>query len=140
MATFLARALNPPATGNDYFDDDNDSTHQDNINRLAQTEITRGCGPDSYCPDDPVTRAEMATFLARALNPPATGNDYFDDDNDSTHQDDINRLARTEITRGCGPDSYCPDDPVTRAQMAAFLYRARDLIAAVPTPAPMNPS
>ena len=131
MATFLARALNPPATGNDYFDDDNDSTHQDNINRLAQTKITRGCGPDSYCPDDPVTRAQMATFLARALNPPATGNDYFDDDNDSTHQDNINRLARTKITRGCTPDSYCPDDPVTRAQMAAFLYRARDLIAAV---------
>ena len=131
MATFLARALNPPATGNDYFTDDNDSTHQDNINRLAQTKITRGCTPDSYCPDQPVTRAEMATFLARALNPPATDTDYFDDDNDSTHQDNINRLAQTKITRGCTPDSYCPDQPVTRAQVAAFLYRARDLIAAV---------
>ena len=131
IATFLTRALNLPATGNDYFDDDNDSTHQDNINRLAQTKITLGCAPDSYCPDDTVTRAQIATFLTRALNLPATGNDYFDDDNDSTHQDNINRLAQTKITLGCAPDSYCPDDTVPRAQIATFLYRARDLITAV---------
>ncbi|MCY4494334.1 MAG: S-layer homology domain-containing protein, partial [Acidimicrobiaceae bacterium] len=56
--------------------------------------------------------------------------DYFSDDNDSTFEDDINRLRHAGITTGCAADKFCADQPVTRGQMAAFLYRARDLIAA----------
>ena len=130
MAAFLTRALNLPPTDTDHFNDDNHSTHQDNINRLTQTGITQGCTPHTYCPDDPVTRAQMAAFLTRALNLPPTDTDHFNDDNHSTHQDNINRLTQTGITQGCTPHTYCPDDPVTRAEMAAFLFRARDLIAA----------
>jgi hypothetical protein len=40
---------------------------------------------------------------------------------------DIAALAQAGITRGCNPptnDRYCPDDNVTRGQMAAFLTRA----------------
>ena len=131
MATFLARALNLPATNTDHFTDDNNSSHQDNINRLAQTNITLGCAPNQYCPNQPVTREQMATFLARALNLPATNTDHFTDDNNSSHQDNINRLAQTNITLGCAPNQYCPNQPVTREQMAAFLYQARGLIATV---------
>ena len=134
MATFLARALNLPATDTDHFIDDNNSVHQDNINRLAQTGITLGCATGQYCPDQPVNRAQMATFLARALNLPATDTDHFIDDNNSVHQDNINRLAQTGITLGCATGQYCPDQPVNRAQMAAFLYRAKDLIAAIQPP------
>ena len=128
MASLLARALNLPATDTDHFTDDTHSTHQDNINRLAQTNITLGCTTDRYCPDQPVTRGEMASLLARALNLPATDTDHFTDDTHSTHQDNINRLAQTNITLGCTTDRYCPDQPVTRGQMAALLYRARDLL------------
>ena len=131
MATFLARALNLPATNTDHFTDDNNSSHQNDINRLAQTNITLGCTPNRYCPNQPVTREQMATFLARALNLPATNTDHFTDDNNSSHQNDINRLAQTNITLGCTPNQYCPNQPVTREQMAAVLYRARDLIATV---------
>ena len=134
MASFLARALNLPATDIDYFEDDNDSTHQDNINRLAEARITQGCASEAFCPHNPVTRAQMASFLARALNLPATDIDYFEDDNDSTHQDNINRLAEARITQGCASEAFCPHNPVTRAQMAAFLYRARHLIKAARTP------
>jgi subtilisin family serine protease len=37
---------------------------------------------------------------------------------------DIRWLATAEITRGCSSDRFCPTDPVTRQQMAAFLRRA----------------
>ena len=133
MAAFLSRALSLAQTGTDYFDDDNDSIHQDDINRLAAAAITYGCNPRAYCPDTPVTRAQMAAFLSRALSLAQTGTDHFDDDNDSIHQDDINRLAAAAITYGCNPRAYCPDTPVTRAQMAAFLHRARHLIATART-------
>lgn len=66
----------------------------------------------------------MASFLARALSLPAASVDYFSDDNASPHEADINRLAQSGVTLGCGPSVYCPSAPITRDQMAAFLYRA----------------
>ena len=35
----------------------------------------------------------------------------------------IQKLAETAITSGCGGGAYCPDDPVTRGQMALFVMR-----------------
>ena len=133
MASFLARAMDLPA-GGDVFADDDGSTHEDNINRLAASGITLGCTTSghSFCPDEPVTRAQMASFLARAFDLPAASADAFDDDDDgwSTHEDNINRLAATGITRGCTPDGagYCPAEPVTRGQMAGFLHRSEEYL------------
>jgi hypothetical protein len=59
-----------------------------------------------------------------------TGSVDFVDDDGSVFEDDIERLAVAGITRGCNPpvnDMFCPNDPVTRAQMAAFLHRAMEL-------------
>ncbi len=135
-AALLSRALQLDAADQDYFTDDDDSTFQDHINRLRQAGITRGCGPDTFCPHSPVTRGQMAALLSRALQLDAADQDYFTDDDDSTFQDHINRLRQAGITRGCGPDTFCPHSPVTRGQMAALLHRARDLIPAARRQAP----
>lgn len=124
MASFLARALNLPASSTDWFGDDNGSSHEANINAVAQAGITLGCGGSSYCGSELVTRAQMATFLARALNLPPSPTNWFGDDNGSTHEAQINKVADAGITLGCGTGSYCPGDVVTRGQMAAFLHRA----------------
>lgn len=126
MASFLARGLNLPNTPNDYFTDDEASGHEVDINRVAAAGITSGCTATAYCPSVVVTRAQMASFLARALQLPNTANDYFTDDESSIHEIDINRVARKAITTGCTPTTYCPESPVTRGQMAAFLHRALD--------------
>ena len=123
-AAFLARALDLPAGPGGRFFDDDGSTHEADIERLAAAGITRGCAPDRFCPDRPVTRAEMAAFLARALDLPAGPGGRFFDDDGSTHEADIERLAAAGITRGCAPDRFCPDQPVPREQVAAFLHRA----------------
>ena len=68
----------------------------------------------------------MASFIARALNLPAASTDYFSDDNGSTHEANINRLAAAGVTNGCAGGRYCPLQAVTREQMAAFLHRALD--------------
>ena len=133
MAAFLIRTLNPPGIREasvDYFDDDVGSVFEDDINRLAQAAITKGCGPRRYCPTDSITRSQMAAFLSRAFDLPSASVDYFDDDVGSVFEDDINRLAQAAITMGCGPHQFCPTDSITRSQMAAFLFRARDLISA----------
>lgn len=109
------------------FRDANTSVFREDIKWLAMNRITTGCGSQQFCTDKPVTRGQMAAFLARALNLPATTTDYFTDDDASIFEGDINRVAAAGITLGCNPptnDSYCPDRSVTRGQMAAFLVRA----------------
>jgi hypothetical protein len=93
------------------------------IEWLYATGITRGCSPTRFCPDNPVTREQMATFLDRALELPATSLDPFTDDEASPHEPAINRLAASGITAGCAPARYCPKGTVTREQMASFLAR-----------------
>lgn len=100
------------------------------IEWLFGSGITRGCSATGFCPDRTVTREQMASFLARALQLPAASRDFFSDDNASIHENDINRLAQAGITGGCGPGRYCPLRGVTREQMASFLARAFNLPAA----------
>jgi hypothetical protein len=120
MASFLARAFVLPTAEGDRFVDDAGSVHEFDINRIAQAGISLGCGPDTFCPDQRVTRAQMATFLVRALGIPLVPIDHFVDD----HEADINAVAAAGVTHGCGADSFCPDSPVTRGQIAALLRRA----------------
>lgn len=102
------------------------------VERLAGAGVTKGCGNDRYCPDDPVTRGQMAAFLTRALQLPA-GRAVFRDTRSHLFRGPIAALADAGITRGCGRDRFCPDEPVTRGQMAAFLTRALDLPAGTTT-------
>jgi hypothetical protein len=124
MAAFLARALDLPPTDEDFFTDDDGHTLELSINRVAAAGITFGCTTTRYCPEANVTREQMASFIARGFDLPATTQDFFTDDETSTHEASINRLAAAGITGGCTATKYCPKDVTTRAQMAAFLHRA----------------
>jgi serine protease len=136
MASFLVRAFDLEPTTTDYFEDDELSVHEADINAIKLAGITQGCNPptnDLYCPALSVRRDQMASFIARALALPDPVDDYFTDDEGSVHENDINKMFEAEITFGCNPpdnDFYCPDQPVTREQMAAFLHRARTTLEA----------
>ena len=102
------------------------------IERLFSSGITSGCSanPLRYCPEDSVTRAQMAIFLERGMNgssytpPPATGTLFTDVPLSHPAAAWIEKLFADGITGGCGQGRYCPENPVTRAQMAIFLLRA----------------
>jgi len=126
MAAFLDRALDPPPTSEDFFDDDDGSTFELSINRVAASGITSGCGVRRFCPNANVSRGEMAAFLSRAFDLPATSNDYYSDDDGSMFEVSINRVTRAGIASGCTSTRYCPDRSVSRGEMAAFLHRALD--------------
>lgn len=132
MAAFLTRALRLPPASQDHFTDDEQSIFEDDVNRLAESGITRGCNPpdnDRYCPMDLVTREQMAAFLDRGYEPAESDEDAFGDDEDSIFEGNINRIAAAGIARGCNPpddDRYCPEDLVRRNEMASFLVRADD--------------
>jgi hypothetical protein len=110
------------------------------IKRLYSAGITSGCGNGNYCPENPVTRAEMAVFLERGMHgaaytPPAGTGAVFVDVPLSYWADNwIEKLYTDGITTGCltSPLSYCPNNPVTRAQMAKFLLLAKHGAAYIP--------
>ena len=126
MAAFLSRALVLPAASTDYFADDGASMHEAHINAVALAGITGGCSEARFCPLSVVSRGQMASFIARALSLPVATADHFTDDNGHPHEADINRLAKAGIVAGCSTGSYCPNAPVTREQMAAYLHRSFD--------------
>jgi hypothetical protein len=72
MAAFLVRGFVFRAgVGSDLFVDDDDSVFEGDIDRLGTAGVTKGCNPPAntrYCPGAPVTRDQMASFLARALD------------------------------------------------------------------------
>ena len=89
-----------------------------------------GCGDGRLCPNEAISRSEMAVWLVRVLDegdPPPADTTRFDDVDDSVwwaaHTE---RLYELEVTFGCATDPlrFCPDTSVTRAQTAAFLHRA----------------
>jgi hypothetical protein len=141
MAVFLLRGIHgasyqpPAATGTMFTDVPLSQPLAKWIEELAREGITGGCStsPPQYCPADVVTRAQMAVFLLRAKHgagyqpPAATGTMFTDVPLSQPLANWIEELAREGITSGCGATTYCPDDPVTRAEMAVFLVRAFNL-------------
>ena len=134
VATFPA-----PAAANGQFTDDDGSVFEDDIEWLAGEGITKGCNPptnDKFCPDDLVTREQMAAFLVRflGLTDDGGGNTFIDDDG-SIFEADIAKLATAGITKGCNPPDntgFCPDEFETRGQMASFLSRANSILNPLP--------
>jgi hypothetical protein len=144
MAAFLLRGMaypastNPPAPTGVVFGDVPPTLPMAGwIEALFAAGITGGCAtnPARYCPDSAVIRGQMAVFLLRAKHgpgyvPPAPTQQTFDDVPLSHPLAGfIYQLAAEGITGGCAtnPARFCPNDTVTRGQMAVFLVRTFNL-------------
>jgi len=144
MASFLARALNLTEASEVSFSDAAGSVHAPAIDAISAAGITVGCNPpsnDRFCPDQPITRAQMATMLARAFGLAESAESQFTDIGDSVHAGNINAIAAEGITRGCNPPDnsrFCPKNLVTREQMASFLTRSLGIDPIEPPPAPFH--
>jgi uncharacterized delta-60 repeat protein len=108
------------------------------IGKLSARGVTTGCDGGNFCPDQVVTREQMAAFILRAqgeFNPPPPLAQRFNDV-PPTHPfyAFIERLAVLQITQGCGEGNYCPASAVSREQMAAFLIRALHEPGYIPPP------
>ncbi len=136
MAVFLLKAehglcYTPPPCAGVFPDVPCPSTFAPWIEALAAEGTTTGCGGGNFCPDNLVTRRQMAVFLLKTkygsgyVPPACTG--VFDDVPcpGAPAVDFIERLAAEQITGGCSasPPLYCPDGTSTRGQMAVFITK-----------------
>jgi len=113
----------------------------------AGAGVMQGCAPQTptflFCPNEVVTRRSMAGYIERAvhgaLTPPPVYLGGFDDVlPGSFNANYIQGLVEDGITAGCSDDPplYCPDVPVTRAQMAVFIWKGEH---GVEPPPPCSP-
>jgi streptogramin lyase len=133
MAVFLLKGehgasyVPPPCTGV-FGDVPCPSQFADWIEQFATEGITAGCGGGDYCPNQPVTRAQMAVFLLKAEHgstymPPACTGVFLDVPCPSQYANWVEQLHNEGITGGCGGGNFCPNDPNIRGQMAVFLVK-----------------
>ena len=115
--------------------------HQPAVDALAALENVdvfagTGCADgDGLCPDEPLSRWEMAVWLVRVIDradPPATLSRYDDVDSGEWWAAHAERLAQLGIDPGCGtrPLRFCGDRTLERGEMAGLLARAFDLPSA----------
>ena len=142
MAVFLVRAMGYSDNGGgNLFIDDDGLFYENSADRLKTAKVTLGCNPptnDKYCGSRNVTRGEMAALLVRAKGYTDNGGgNLFTDDDGHLFENAIDKLGTAKVTLGCNPpanDHFCPNDHVTRGQMAAFLSRALKLSPITPPP------
>ncbi len=111
------------------------------IETLLHSGLTSGCAVGQYCPNNSVTRWEMAVFIATAMagsgaavpasgTIPGYGSFSCTPGGTSVFTDVpptdggckfIHYILNYGITAGCAPSQYCPSQAVTRWQMAVFL-------------------
>ena len=134
MMAFLARALgvegDAAALTSRFADVPGSAWYSPYLERLADLGVVEPYEDGTFRPSEPLTRRDMAVFLARAfphISPVAEPAGAFEDvPADAPGAAEVEAVLAAGVTRGCSaePMRYCPEEPVTRAQMASFLIRA----------------
>jgi len=117
------------------------------IKQLVADGITSGCATGKYCPDDLITRAQMAVFILRikhnsGYSPPAVGTTtgFTDVPTGYWAAAWIKQLATEGISVSCTATTYCPDGSVSRALAAVMIGRAFNITTSTPTPTTQAPT
>ncbi|MBA2281560.1 MAG: S-layer homology domain-containing protein [Acidimicrobiia bacterium] len=125
MAAFLKRAyFLGDAAGQASFPDTVGNTHEAAIRDVVFAGVAAGTSDGLFHPERPVTRGQMAAFLARAERLADGGARGFCDTAGHTFEDEIRAVAGAGIAAGGTDGCFRPDATVTRGQMATFLVRA----------------
>jgi hypothetical protein len=141
MAVYIERGIHgasyvPPVVPLTFAD--TAGTYQYWIEALRADGITSGCGGGNFCPNASITRAQMAIFLLRAKHgssyiPPApTGMVWLDVPVSYWAASWAEQIGREGISSGCGAGNFCPENTISRAEMAVLVQRTFSL--PLPTP------
>ena len=118
----FAKAEETPAF-RDVFDD---AYYAETVRWAVENGITDGVGNDLFAPDRLCTRSEIATFLWRAAGSPEPKStvSFTDVPAGSYYAKAVAWAVENGIAFGVGNNAFAPDETCTRAQSAAFLFRA----------------
>lgn len=99
----------------------------DAIQRLAEKRVVDGYPDGTFRPEGKVTRAEFTTLLINALDVDLQGDKVFQDTKNHWAKAYIATAVKEGIAEGYNVNTFGPDDPITREQMAVMIVRALKL-------------
>lgn len=106
-----------------FIDVDPDSWYYGAVEYAYENGLMNGVAADQFAPQTTLTRAMMAAVLANLENGSANTSGSFSDVADGAwYADAVNWAAENGIVNGYEDGTFRPDAPLTREQMAAFLY------------------
>ncbi len=128
VVTFLWRANGQPrllGVKNPFTDVKPSDYFYDAVLWAVESGITQGTSATTFSPNDPCTRAHVVTFLWRSEGQPSAGsaNPFGDVANGQYYYSAVLWAVKNEITAGTSATTFSPDNPCTRGQIVAFLYR-----------------
>ena len=126
-----------PDPADDRFTDYGTGVHADNVHVLRAAGIVQGRSDGTYAPFEPVTRGQMASYIAETIafvtGEQITAGDGFSpafpDTDGAVHAANIDRLATIGVVTGRADGTYGPAEPVSRAAMASYVARSMDYLA-----------
>lgn len=112
------------------FSDDNGLVHEPYIEALVAAGITNGCAPGMYCPDQPVTRAELAAFVLRTSGINVDNRSYAGHFTDvpagAWYTPYVERAYELGIMAGYDDSTFQPNELVIRGVFAEVLTALLD--------------
>lgn len=112
----------------DTFNDDDGTTHEESIDKLAAAGLVSGYADGTYRPNEPVTRAQAASMIVAAYGYVSDGTlddsgDTFTDDDGTTHEASIQAANDAGWVNGVTATEFAPNGSITRGQVASILAR-----------------
>lgn len=106
--------------------------YYDAVAYVTEKGLMNGMGEGKFAPDNTLTRAMIVTVLYRLENEPemVPAGRFDDVPSNQWYSDAIAWAADNGVVGGYGNGKFGPNDPVTREQLAAILYRYAGLIGA----------
>lgn len=108
------------------FKDIADSGYRDYIVKAAELGIINGYDDGTFRSAASVTRAQFITMLYRAVgSPEAAGKLDFKDNGDiaKAYEKAVVWGVEQGVIQGYNDGNFCPNQKISRAQMATFMYR-----------------
>jgi hypothetical protein len=98
----------------------------DAISSLSSRGIVSGYPDGAFKPDTPITRAEFATMLVKALtlNTSGTTGQFMDVTADAWYYGAVNAAASANLVSGMGDNLFAPNALITREQVAVMVANA----------------
>lgn len=119
----------PEPRYNPFVDVGRGSFHYDAILWALDQSITNGITPTTFCPNTVCNRAQVVTFLWRAVGSPepeTAVNPFTDVVEGTYYYKAVLWAVEKGITTGITSTSFNPDGQCTRGQVVTFLWRAMD--------------
>ena len=119
---------NPNTGANPFTDVSEKDWFYGDVMFVYENGLMLGTSKTLFSPHGTATRGMMATILWRMEGSPAPKgkNSFTDVEAGKWYADAITWTTENGIFAGYGKDKFCPDDPITREQLAAIFYRYAD--------------